>query len=142
MCLTPLFVIVFVNFFVLQVEGGVCQGDPSKIVSMCQQSSVISSAIDIDTSLFTNTVVGQRCTCEIIVNSTALSINTLNAPSTLECGTVVTFKLAQNPKIECTTSKEYIDTSIENQGVVEISTTSSTVTDTGYCIQVSTEYGK
>ncbi|XP_076077357.1 uncharacterized protein LOC143047902 [Mytilus galloprovincialis] len=137
---TPLFVIVFVNFFVLQVEGGVCQGDPSKIVSMCQQSSVISSAIDIDTSLFSNTVVGQRCTCEIIVNSTALSINTLNAPSTLECGTVVTFKLAQNPKIECTTSKEYIDTSIENQGVVEISTTSSTVTDTGYCIQVSTEY--
>ncbi|XP_052088709.1 uncharacterized protein LOC127725650 [Mytilus californianus] len=138
MCLTPLFVIAFVNFFVLQVEGGVCQGDPSKIVSMCQESSVISSAINIDTSFFSKTMLGQRCTCEIIVNSTALSINTLSAPSTLECGTVVTFKLVQNPKIECTTSKNYIDTSIEKQGVVEISTTSSTVTDTGYCIEVST----
>ncbi|CAC5386765.1 unnamed protein product [Mytilus coruscus] len=139
MCLTPLFVIAFVNFFVLQVEGGVCQGDPSKIVSMCQRSSVISSAINIDTSFFSKTMLGQRCTCEIIVNSTALSINTLNAPSNLECGTVVTFKLVQNPKIECTTSKNYIDTSIENRGVVEISTTSSTVTDTGYCIEVYTE---
>ena len=108
---------------------------------MCTDSSVTSSTINIDTSLFSSSTFGGRCACELNVNSTALVINTLTVPKTLECGTTVTFKISHNPRVECRPVKDYIDTSVENTGLVEIDTSGADLTDTGYCIQLNADQG-